>query len=191
MNKGIARAKGDYCMFLNSGDFLLNDTILQNVFSNNPTEDILYGDLKSDFRVYQYPNEITLNTLFKGTIPHQASFIKTDLFSKYGTYDENYPIIADWVFFVKAVLVYHVSYRHLGLYISFFEHGGVSTQQKHMDLMNKKRSTLFMQLFPRIFPDYLQMSSAIDTQQKELNSYRNSRLIQWVRTIQKKILKSL
>lgn len=190
MNKGIARAKGAYCMFLNSGDFLLDETILQTVFSNNPTEDILYGDLKSDFREYRYPQDITLNTFFTGTIPHQASFIKTELFTKYGNYDESYPIIADWVFFVKAIMVHHVSYRHLDMFISFFEHGGVSTQQKYMDRMNRDRSDLFLQLFPRIFPDYLQMSSEIDLQKKELSSYRNSRLIQWVRSLQKKILRT-
>ena len=190
MNKGIKQAKGDYCMFLNSGDYLLDSKILEEVFQNSTGEDILYGDLKSDYREYIYPKQITLNTFYKGTIPHQASFIKTELFTTYGNYDESYPIIADWVFFVKAILVHQVSYHHMDLYISFFEHGGVSTQEQHMEQMNKDRSELFMELFPRIFPDYIKMMSTIDQQKSDLNSYRNSRLIQWMRNLQTKILKT-
>lgn len=189
MNKGIARAKGDYCMFLNSGDYLLDPSTLENVFRNNPTEDIIYGDLKSDHRVYKYPKELTLNSLLNGTIPHQASFIKTALFSKYGTYEEKYPIIADWVFFVKAILVHQVSYKHLDLYISFFEHGGISTQSEHMEQMNKERTQLFMELFPRIFPDYVAMRQTIDQQKSELNGYRNSRLVKLVKSFQSNILR--
>lgn len=190
MNKGIAQAKGEYCMFLNSGDYLLDATTLQKVFENNPTEDIIYGDLKSDFREYHYPKEITLYSLLKGTIPHQASFIKTELFRKYGGYEEKYPIIADWVFFVKAILVHHVSYQHLDLYISFFEHGGVSTQSQHKTQMDQDRSNLFMELFPRIFPDYVKMLEELDQQKTDLNAYRNSRLVQWVKAFQTKVLKT-
>jgi len=48
MNKGIEVAKGDYCLFLNSGDWLVDKKILENVFSNNHSEDILYGDMMVD-----------------------------------------------------------------------------------------------------------------------------------------------
>ena len=47
MNKGIIKAKGNYLLFLNSGDWLEND-ILARVFKENFTEDIVYADL------YQY-----------------------------------------------------------------------------------------------------------------------------------------
>ena len=45
MNKGIARAKGEYCFFLNSGDYFVSTTVLESVFSENPTEDIVFGNL--------------------------------------------------------------------------------------------------------------------------------------------------
>src|SRR4030043_464009 len=44
MNKGIMQAKGEYFQFLNSGDWFLNETILQKLFSVDHNADILYGD---------------------------------------------------------------------------------------------------------------------------------------------------
>jgi len=43
MNKGIMVAKGEYCQFLNSGDWLVNENVLKEVFAD---VDIVYGDLK-------------------------------------------------------------------------------------------------------------------------------------------------
>ena len=45
MNKGIKMAKGEYLQFLNSGDSLINSDVLNKVFKENKTEDIIYGNL--------------------------------------------------------------------------------------------------------------------------------------------------
>ena len=44
MNKGILQAKGDYCLFLNSGDALYTTTVLEEVFNQNFSEDIIIGN---------------------------------------------------------------------------------------------------------------------------------------------------
>ena len=44
MNKGIAQAKGDYCQFLNSGDYYIAPNTLQQVFSHDELADVNYGD---------------------------------------------------------------------------------------------------------------------------------------------------
>ena len=44
MNKGILKANGEYCLFLNSGDWLYDNDVLNDVFSISPTEDIVYGN---------------------------------------------------------------------------------------------------------------------------------------------------
>ena len=48
-NKGIQKAKGDYLLFLNSGDCLENEKVLEKVFALTPKEDLLYGELIFDF----------------------------------------------------------------------------------------------------------------------------------------------
>ena len=45
MNKGVIKACGEYCQFSNSGDWFVNQEVLSNVFKNNPTEDIVFGNI--------------------------------------------------------------------------------------------------------------------------------------------------
>ena len=43
MNKGIKKAIGDYCLFLNSGDWLFNSDTVKNEKETDHTEDIDSG----------------------------------------------------------------------------------------------------------------------------------------------------
>ena len=43
MNKGIKKATGDYCIFMNSGDSFHNETVLKSFVELQPTKDIYTG----------------------------------------------------------------------------------------------------------------------------------------------------
>ena len=78
MNKGIRVAKGEYCLFLNSGDYLVHTTVLEKIFSHNINADIISGDVlkirpNNKFRRVSSPESISLHKLCIHSLPHQAT----------------------------------------------------------------------------------------------------------------------
>ncbi|MGH6553686.1 glycosyltransferase family 2 protein [Bacteroides hominis] len=134
MNKGIMQASGEYCLFLNSGDYFLHSNTLSKIFSKDKYEsDLLIGRQKfinSKGIVSKAPKlrkkEINMSFFLSSTIPHQATFIKRDLFHKCGLYNKEYHIVADWVFWIEAIIKERCSIKILPEYISYMENGGVS-----------------------------------------------------------------
>ncbi len=103
MNKGIEMATGDYLLFLNSGDYLKDSSVLGKTIPQLDNIDIVYTDLEiitdKDHHVQNYPDRLSFKHFFYSSLPHPASFIKKVLFVKYGVYDENLKICADWNLF--------------------------------------------------------------------------------------------
>lgn len=131
-NKGIAIAKGNYLLFLNSGDFLCDKNVLQNVFSQKPTEDIVYGNMRINWGNNSVsngfmPDKITKEQMYKDTLWHPVSFIKRSLFEKYGTYNENYKLVADYDFFFKTIIKENAITKHVNVFIAEFSTDGLSS----------------------------------------------------------------
>ena len=169
MNKGIKVAKGEYCQFLNSGDYLVDKNVLEKVFSLGFDEDIVYGNILVDniFKVVPY-KKLTLYKLIKSYIPHPASFISRTVFFENNFYDEKYKIAADWKFFLKTLILENYSYAYVDLIIADFQSGGISTSIK----TKKEKEQILFELFPRIYPDYNLFEKKI----KELEVYQKYRI---------------
>lgn len=45
MNKGVARASGEWVIFMNAGDCFAATDVLQRIFSTPRTADVIYGDV--------------------------------------------------------------------------------------------------------------------------------------------------
>lgn len=134
MNKGAAHARGDYLLFLNSGDTLLPG-VLAAVFESRPAFDILYGDVlcchKSEAFVYPVPDPpgIVPALFLFSTMPHQATFVSKRLHDEMGGYDESYRIMADWKFFLDCSLRGDVRFERFRGVVARFDLGGVSSTQ--------------------------------------------------------------
>lgn len=133
MNKGIIKAKGNYLLFLNSGDWLEND-ILARVFKENFTEDIVYADLyqyrnADDIQISPYPDKLTLPFIYNYSLGHPSTFIKRELF-KNMLYEEKYRIISDWAFFITQILLFNRTTKHLNFAVSYFNVYGISSDPK-------------------------------------------------------------
>lgn len=146
MNKGIKQAKGEYLLFLNSGDYLADKDVLNKVFKIKPTVDITYGNMlieKPDGTIEQgyMPDKITFKQMVVDTLWHPVSFIKRTLFDKYGLYNENYKIVADYEFFFNTIIMHSVSTQYLNMTISVFNLNGQSSlsENKAKEQAERKR----------------------------------------------------
>ena len=143
MNKGIVKATGEYCFFLNSGDCFATPNVLSTMFSKNLTEDVVQGNMLVTLNnkvVGKCSGKETLTFLdvYSCIIKHQSSFIKRELFTKFGPYNENLKIVADWEFFIKSVGLGNASYRYVNIDISVFDNNGISNNNSVVTINEKK-----------------------------------------------------
>jgi Predicted glycosyltransferases len=136
MNKGILKATGEYCQFLNSGDYLSEKNILEKVFSCAESPDIMVGNTfmvypdrieKQESLISKKKNAVSLYDILTESICHQSVFIKRYLFDKYGLYDEKYKVISDWKFFAQTIGLAGVSVGYIDEYIVYFDMSGISS----------------------------------------------------------------
>jgi glycosyltransferase involved in cell wall biosynthesis len=161
MNKGIKQAKGEYCLFLNSGDYLASPTVLSEIdFSD---EDIIYGDLiwKNECNKILHkkkPPALTIGFFVDNCLAHPSSFIKTSLLKQLGGYRTDLQIISDWAFFLEAIYKHGASYKHVPVFVSIFIKNGISSDPGNYALMQKERENVWKDLFPNTYKDILRMA---------------------------------
>ena len=153
MNKGVAVAKGEYCLFMNSGDCLYNNSVIGDVLSQGLDADVVCGDICFERNnICPNPESVTMRTFYKGTLYHQASFISTKML-KQTPYDEKLKSAADWKWLVQTLIYGEASYRHVPVVIAYFEGGGISENNNQIG-KNEVKQELMRMLPKRILADY-------------------------------------
>lgn len=160
MNKGILQAKGEYLEFLNSGDWLEEETILSKVFETPRVADIIYGHLnvvterKSKIRRALNENQISLIFFFNTTIAHPSTFIARKLFNDH-LYDESFIIAADKKFFVEKIIFQNCTLQQIDDIIVNFNTDGISRRPESQAQLKEENDRIFAQVLPpRILKDY-------------------------------------
>jgi glycosyltransferase involved in cell wall biosynthesis len=144
-NKGTRRARGTYCLYLNSGDELASPDALARFFdSAPPREDILYGDvvieeLDGRRRLEQSPENLTWAFFMTNTLPHQATVFRKGLFDRIGPYDTTLKVAGDYEFFLRAVVVHGATTRYVPVPLAIHPLGGVSTRPEAFPLVRRER----------------------------------------------------
>lgn len=146
MNKGLAKATGDYVLFLNSGDEFMEDSTVEKVFSQSPNADIYYGETKlinEDRQIigdrrHQSPEHFTWKGFKYGmNICHQAIYIKREITCPY---DRQYQLSSDIDWVIKAAKKAN-SICNTHLYVARYLVGGMS-QKRHKQSL-KERYEIF------------------------------------------------
>lgn len=153
MNKGIARAKGDYLLFLNSGDALYDENVLQTIDDIHFSADIITGQairMDTNELLRQYDKNLLMQ-LYLDTLNHQATFIKRELF-KDTCYDESLKIVSDWKFWLEAILWKRASVDVVDVIVTKQDMTGISSDQKKE---RTERECVLQQLMPDVLRDNL------------------------------------
>lgn len=161
MNKGVGLSTGDYLTFLNSGDCFFSPESVELFVSENQDCDIAYGDLEiieSDRKwIKTYPSKLSFSYFWSESLPHPSTFIKKTLFESVGLYETNMEIASDWAFFMKAICLQNVNYKHLPYTISSFKYDGISSLPENQQVIAEEKMAYLRNKFPLFVDDYLEM----------------------------------
>lgn len=148
MNKGIAKAKGEYLQFLNSGDSFHQTNVLEKVSTYLAQNiDIVYGDLnyvhENANYIVCYPEKLSIHYFLSHSIGHPSSYIKTGLLKNAG-YCEDFKIISDWLRFIEWFRDGRI-FRHINVLVVDYDTNGISSV--NMDLINEENEIVYKDLF--------------------------------------------
>ncbi len=160
MNKGILKSKGDYILFLNSGDSLHTSNTMKIVVQKMATNsDIYYGDIQrlyenGETNIKKFDSKLDFSFFIKSSLSHQASFIKRNLFYEVFFYNENYQISADWEFFACSICLHNARTQYLDFIITDFDMSGMSNKAEYKTLQIEEREITLSKKFTHFKNDY-------------------------------------
>ena len=146
MNKGVRMATGEYTLMLNSGDFLVDEHVINRIMPLLDGTDIVQGNVisleagKEIVKNGYGKSDITFIDVMKGHFLHQASFCRRDLFDRYGYFDESYKINGDTVFYAKCLGFGDATFKYVNQNIAYFDTTGISAdpEGKYRKLRNEE-----------------------------------------------------
>lgn len=161
MNKGVKMCRGEYTLMLNSGDYLVDEHVIERIMPELDGTDIIQGNilLESDgciLRNKSYgTSNIDMMDVIHGYFLHQASLCRRDLFERYGYFDETYRFAGDSKFFINCLGVHDASFKYIDIDVANFDmHGFTGTQNKNGNKSIEERNRLNCELLSQRMYDY-------------------------------------
>lgn len=180
MNKGIRAATGEYLLFINSGDVLVNEDVISEVAKHGLTQDLVCGNLifekETGSEKWIPTDKVTFKTFLYSTIPHPTTLIKRNMFDVVGMYNENHRIVSDWEFFVLATCKYNCTYRHIDFFITVYRDGGISSDPQNFATINEEREAVLNEHFPYFVKDYQYYDAELKAKRKDKFYHKIKRL---------------
>ena len=138
INKGIRMATGDVVGIINSDDFFHRNDIFEKIneaFVSNPDVEAIYGDvrfvnpdnLEKTVRYYSSKNWAPWRFRFGFMPAHPSFYTKRENFEKYGYYQYDYHIAADYELLIRHLYTNKVPSKYIPLDFMKMRTGGRST----------------------------------------------------------------
>jgi glycosyltransferase involved in cell wall biosynthesis len=137
MNKGIARAMGEWIYFLGSDDRLHDRNVLEKVYTESQRGNylLIYGNIISE-KNGKYGGPVTADEMVKKNISHQAMFFHKKIFTQLGNYNTGYKTHADWDFNLRLFEQVHEGLKYINVSIADYASGGLSSAHETEFLRN-------------------------------------------------------
>jgi glycosyltransferase involved in cell wall biosynthesis len=182
MNRGISKAKGEYTLMLNSGDYLVDECVLERIMPELDGTDIVQGNNIEECNGKNYRNlgygksDIDFFDVMKGHFLHQSSFCKRDLFERYGYFDETYKMSGDTKFFMTCLGKNDASFKYIDIDVANYDLGGISAEKtgKWAQLREEEHARLMKELYS---PRLLHFFEAND---KKIRLYNQLHTHRWI-----------
>ena len=186
-NKGIRMSKGEYVLFLNSGDYFMDENALQIVVDSDMKEDICYFD--ADFvypngkvEHHQYPDELSFEFFWQDALCHQATWYRIDALRDMEGYDEKYKIIGDTAMNIDLCLIHNYTYKHYPKVLSTFAADGISSSKDGINITQQEFDSYYKGKFSpalyHLFVKYRNVSqSAIYRRFEKLQRNSSKRIV--------------
>jgi glycosyltransferase involved in cell wall biosynthesis len=149
MNKALALCSGKYIHFLNAGDVFHDLDVLSRIAqatSSWPDAGLLYGDVLYPCSVRPFsvqPEKLTPFLLFRGTVCHQAWFVKREVYESLGGFDTQLRYKGDYDALLRMIYILQVKSKHLPTCVAVYKGGGFSEKnlqnaKPEFDLVRRK-----------------------------------------------------
>ena len=149
MNQGIREATGDYCIFINAGDRLFEETILASLAESvRDGAALYYGCCYNEtMQVYSSsPQKLTPFFCYRSMICHQAMIIKRNILID-KLYDTSYRVCADRELLLYIVVGKKLPTKYLSLVIARYKGSGFCETEENQRLMKTEHSRMIKEYY--------------------------------------------
>lgn len=105
---------------------------------------------------------------YRGTLNHDCAYIRSDLFEKYGLYNEQMKICSDWEWYVRAIVLGGEKTVYTNIDVTVFDMMGVSESGgKNRTLIQQERRDYLASILPAsVLRDYEKYAFPIEQYQR-------------------------
>lgn len=136
MNKGLNLSTGDIIGILNSDDIFYNSEVLSDVVQTFKIHvaDIVFGavqivdskNVNKVRRIYKRNNFKPWMLKYGWMPPHPATFVRNEVYSKYGVFSLQYETAADYELFVRWFFLHKLNFYAIRGFLTKMRDGGAT-----------------------------------------------------------------